>query len=125
MATAYTDPPGWWEYLRFRERFGAILDPQFYTLEWLDGEIWSGRMRLFSNADSAIIVSLKSYPTGALELHVQAATGNLQSVLDLIPQFENWARSMGCIVAAVESRPGWGRVMKDYEVHQVCLRKYL
>jgi hypothetical protein len=121
-------PPGWSEYQRFRDDFIAILDPRFYTPEWLDGEIWSGRLRLFSCADSAIIVAVKPYPTGALELHGMAATGNQRSIVDvLIPQACAWGTAIGCIEASIESRPAWQRVMgrHGWQLSQVKMVKPL
>ena len=121
-------PPGWDEYLRWRDDFAAILDPRFYTVEWLDGEVWSGRIRLFSGPNSCILASIKPYPTGALELHVMAATGELNEIISsTIVSVETWARSIGCIVAVIESRAGWLKVMKasGYKLHQTAIRKEL
>lgn len=76
--------------------------------------------------DAASVFAVKSYPTGALELHGMAAVGNLRSIVtDLIPQAEIIGRELGCIVAVIESRPAWSRVMKDFTVHQVHIRKDL
>jgi len=120
------DPPGWSEYRTWRDAFAAILDPRFYPIGWLDGEIWSGRIRLFSGPKSAILVALKPYPSGAIELHGMAAAGELNELRSsTIPQAENWARSIGCICAVIESRPAWGKIMRDqgYEVFQTAIRK--
>lgn len=126
MATAPLPDPVWDEYMRFRHMFADVLDPDYYPLEWLDGQIWSGKMRLFTTAESAIIVSIKTYPSGLLELHGEMAVGKLQEIISaLIPLSENWARDLGCSVVVIESRPGWGKVMSDYKLHQVCLRKAL
>lgn len=118
----------WAEYLRFRDRLVALLDPRFYSSRWLDGEVWSGRIRLFSGPNSCILASIKPYPTGALELHVMAATGELNELVSsTIVSVETWARSIGCIVAVIESRAGWLKVMKasGYELHQTAIRKEL
>lgn len=119
-------PPGWAEYLRFRDDFANILDPRFYTIAWLDGEVWSGRIRLFSGADSAILATIKAYPTGALEAHVMAAAGELNELISsTIASVETWARSIGCICTVIESRPGWVKMMKasGYELYQTAIRK--
>lgn len=121
-------PPGWSEYQRFRSGFISILDPELYTESWLDGEVWSGRFRLFSHADSAILVSLKAYPTGVREMHVEAAVGELSQLIGpTILLAENWARSIGCRFARIESREGWSRVMKrkGYLLYQTAIRKEL
>lgn len=124
----WTICPDWAEYLRFRDAFAAMLDPRFYTVDWLDMQILGGAMRLFSAGDSAILVSVRTYPTGARELHAEAATGELKAIrASLIPQFEAFGRSQGCDIAVVESRAGWEKIMRQhgYERHQVSVRKAL
>ncbi|MFD1104579.1 hypothetical protein [Sphingobium olei] len=122
MATALVaDPPGWAEYLRFRGGFLSLLDPRKYTAAWLDGEVWSGRIILFSGADSAILVRVKPYPTGFLSLEGEAATGNLSEIVGhLIPQAIAFGRSIGCGEAVIESRSGWAKVMRKHgwQLHQ-------
>lgn len=120
--------PDWADYLRFRLDFAAILDPRFYTVEWLDEQILSGAMRLFYHGDSAILVSVRTYPTGAKELHAEAATGELKAIeASLIPQFLDFGRSQGCEIAVVQSRPGWVKVMQrhGFQVSQISVRKDL
>jgi len=119
-------PPGWDKYLRWREQFVSLLDPDLYPAAWLDSQVWSGQFQLFSDEKSAILASVKRYPTGLLELHGQAAVGELNSLLEsTIPSCENWGRSIGCSRVVIESRRGWAKVMKKfgYEEHQVHIRK--
>lgn len=116
----------WPEYLRFREELVGILDLRLYSAEWLDGEVWSGRMFLFTEADAAILCSLKLYPTGLKECHVEAAAGELRSLTDrLIHRVEQWALKTGCALVTIQSRAGWERLMKPqgYNRHQVAIRK--
>lgn len=115
-------------YLAFRDSFVGLLDPRFYTAEWLDQEVASGRIRCLASSDAAILVSVKTYPTGAKELHFMAAAGDVRALVnDLAPQAEAWGRKQGCIVAVIESREGWQRIMKSsgYGLYQVGLRKEL
>ncbi|WP_370309306.1 hypothetical protein [Sphingobium abikonense] len=120
-------PPGWSDYLRWRAAFAAILDPRFYTIEWLDGEVWSGRIRLFSSEKSAILCALKPYPTGAIVLEGMAAAGELSDIKPTIAIAEEWGRSIGCVCAEIASRPGWAKVMREdgYDIHQIAIRKAL
>ena len=81
---------------------------------------------LFTRGDSAILCSIKTYPTGFKELHGQAAIGNLRAIVsDLIPQAITFGIESGCNEAVISSRKGWERMMKDFEVYQVELRKSL
>lgn len=128
MATALVVPSVWPEWLRFRESFIALLDPACYSAAWLDAEIATGRMLLFTGNDSAIIANVRTYPTGLREFEGQAATGNLAEIVgDLIPLAEAYARQIGCQFASIASREGWAKVMKSsgYSIHQTTLRKTL
>lgn len=118
----------WREYQRFRSDFIAVLDPELYNPEWLDMMLWSGQFRLFTSEKSAILTSIKVYPTGIKELHGEIATGNLGEIVrQLIPQAEAFARTQGCKIAVIQSREGWAKAMKrfGYNIHQTSIRKAL
>lgn len=118
----------WADYRRFRSRFADELDPALYTLDWLDVEVFSGRMRLLSCGNSAILLSFRDYPTGLRELHGEFATGELDVILTtLIPAAEALGRANGCSTAVIQSRSGWVKVMKNhgYERFQTSIRKGL
>lgn len=116
------------EYSRFRKQFAAILDPAYYTIEWLDERVRSGEFQVFTAADSAILTQVKTYPTGLKELHGQVATGELREILSvLIPSALNFGRSIGCRVAVIESREGWSRALRGegWETYQTAIRQWL
>lgn len=116
------------EYLRFRGAFSELLDPRFYPLAWLDEQVASGNIVLLSTGDSAILISVKVYPSGLKEIHGEAAIGKRADIVGvLIPQAEDFGRSIGCEFGGISSRPGWERVMREhgYEIHQTTLRKAL
>jgi hypothetical protein len=118
----------WRDYLRFRDAFAEVLDPRFYTLEWLDGEVACGRMMLFNTRKSAILFSVKTYPTGLKELVGELAVGNLREIAHvLIPLAEQFGKEIGCKSAVIESREGWVKMMRahGYELHQTAIRKVL
>lgn len=117
----------WQDYHGFRDRIAEVVDTRFYTLEWLDAEIWSGRARVWMSGDSCIIATLKVYPAGAKEVHGLVAVGDAGVIRALIRHAEIWGREHGCTVAGIDSRAGWGRVLKEdgYSHYQTCLRKEL
>jgi hypothetical protein len=118
----------WASYCRFRDDFGKAIDPRYYSLEWLDERLLSGRATLFHSGRAALIVELRHYPTGAMDAHALIAAGDLQEIADiLLPLAERWAAEHGCISATVESRPGWAKVLGGlgYETYQVAIRKEL
>ena len=116
---------GWEAYERFRDDYAATFDPRKYSLEWLNGQVWSGIIKAWADDDAGILATVKAYPTGFLELHGMLAAGDLTAIPSLIGHAENWGRSVGCQEAVIESRPGWQRVLKDYTMHQAHLAKEL
>lgn len=120
-------PSFWFDYLPWRPMLAEALDPRFHTIQYLDGLVWSGRARVFTNEHAAILAEIKVYPTGACDVHGLLAAGDLEAIVELIPQAEAWGREMGCIGGIIESRPGWQRVLKDqgYAPHQIAVRKEL
>ena len=117
----------WIDYARFRAAITDVMDQRFYTPEWLDAEIWAGRARFWCTATSAIVATMKIYPTGVREVHGLVAVGGLDDIIMLISAAESWGRELGCIVAGIDSREGWGRQLKGfgYVPYQTCLRKEL
>lgn len=119
-------PETWLAYQRFREQFHAILDENYYPASWLDGEIACGRMVLFTADSSAILVSVKTFPSGLKEVHGEAAVGkHAEIVRILIPRAEKWAKSIGCASASISSRMGWVKMLPDYQIYQTTIRKSL
>lgn len=114
-------------YLRHRDEIAALLDPALYTIEWLDQQIAERRALVLGDDTAVIVVEIKHYPTGAMDVHGIVAAGELEAILGLIEQAENWARDVGCVGALIASRPGWARVLKSrgYEMHQISVRKVL
>ena len=116
------------DYLRWRPEFAKVLDPDLYTLDWLDGRVQDGSALFACCGDAAIIVEFRTYPTGARDLHGLIAAGRLESITDvLIPQAEVFAKAQGAIATVIESRAGWMKalVKHGYEPHQTCIRKVL
>lgn len=116
------------DYLRWRNDFVALLDPELYPAAWLDDQVASGEMVLFSGEKSAILCSVRVYPSGLKEVHGQAAVGELSSIVStLIPLAESYAKSIGCRYASIASREGWSREMRQhgYTLYQTEIRKVL
>ena len=115
-------------YQHWRQAFADMLDPRTHHPEWLDDQVRSGRIKCWATEEAAIIAEIKTYPTGARELHGLAAVGDMMVIVgELIPQAEKWGRKMECDFASIASREGWARVLAPfgYAVHQVTIRKEL
>ena len=116
------------DYLRFRPLFAEALDPRLYTIEHLDQLLFSGRAQIWFGEAAAIVTEVRTYPAGAAVIHGLVAAGDLDEIVGtLIPRAEAWARSIGCAMAIIESRPGWARALKrsGYAPHQLAVRKAL
>jgi len=120
--------PDWAGYLRFRPAFEQAIDPALHSIGWLDGRVLAGEALFWRTERAAIVAEVRQYPTGNRDLHGLIAAGEVNDIAEiLIPQAEAFARSIGCIGAVIESRPGWARRLKGqgYSIHQVALRKEL
>jgi hypothetical protein len=83
-------------YQHWRQAFADMLDPRTHTPEWLDGEVTEGRIKCWATPDAAIIAEIKTYPTGARELHGLAAVGHMVTIVgELIPLAEKWGTQDG------------------------------
>ncbi len=112
-------------YRRHRDGFAEALDPRFFTIEWLDGEIERGAITCFGNDDAAILARIVEYPTGARVVRGVYATGDLKAIIELIPQAEAWGAHFGAAFAKIDSRPAWARLMTDYHTYKVEILKEL
>lgn len=115
------------DYLEHRDEIAGLCDPRFYPVEWIDRQVWTGKIRIMSNETSIIGFELKHYPGGATEIHGMFAAGSLEGILPLIDRAEEFGRELGCTVATIASREGWAKVLKSrgYGPHQVTLIKEL
>jgi hypothetical protein len=50
---------------------------------------------------------------------------NMESWLPLLSQIEDWAKAEGAALVRVMGRPGWARVLKNYQISNVVLERAL
>jgi hypothetical protein len=112
-------------YLPWRDEYSKLADPARYPMSWLDEQVARGSIRAWAVPTAGMLAEVRVYPGGLREAHCMAAAGELAGILELKPIVEAWGRIQGCGEAVVESRIGWAKVLKDYRMHQVSIRKVL
>ena len=117
----------WPAYLSRRGEIAGLLDPRCYTMNWLDSQVWCGRIRCWHDDDALILAEVRMFPAGAREIHGMIAVGDLGGILGLIEQAEQWAINENIEFATIASRAGWSKVLKSrgYAPFQIELRKEL
>lgn len=116
----------WMDYIDWRERFAAVLDPRQFGIEDLDRRILDDSVRIWTSPAAAIVAEIKQYPR-CRTVRGMIAAGEMKAIKALIPLAEAWGREQGCIAGEIVSRPGWARAMRadGYELSQVNLWKDL
>jgi hypothetical protein len=72
--------------------------------------IKDGRMQAWTKDDSLVVTEILGFPN-KLVLHVVFAVGELDDVLALQTQFEEFGRKHGCERVVMEGRPGWDKIL--------------
>lgn len=115
------------DYAVWRPLFEKVIDPRLYTLEWIDRQVREERWKLLTSGKAACLIELRFYPTGACRVAGVVAAGDLEEIRTvLIPQAFEMGRAVpGCIGGLIESRDGWGRVLKQdgWQPYQTTLVK--
>lgn len=113
-------------YLKFRSEIASILDPRTHSVEWLDAQIWYGRAKVWGDDRACLVTEVRSFPTGAFEVHVMVAAGSKRALVEeIIVDVERWATGIGALFVTIASRAAWARVMAPYgyEFWQQEIRK--
>lgn len=119
-------PAEWSAYCRWRPEFEQVIDPRYWPIEWLDDQVVSGRAIFTHSENAAAVYEIKTYPTGAKDVHGLVCAGDLWQIKNLlIPAALERGRSLGCIGFLIESRPGWAKTLRSdgFEVFQVSVRR--
>lgn len=98
------------------------------TIEEIE-EALQGHGILWVNVDQGVryaaVGQLIKVPEG-VQLYVWHGAGELHPYgMDTLLKAEEWARENGCASIEFNGRPGWQKVLPDWKVHSVTLRKTL
>src|SRR3546814_14206610 len=65
--------------------------------------------------DACLVTELRHFPTGAFEVHVLIAAGNMETLVnEIIKRVEAWGRHIGALFVTIASRKGWEKIMRPY-----------
>lgn len=84
-----------------------------HTPDDVSAAIGRGRMQAWTRGDSLVVTEIMQFPRCNV-LNVFLAVGNLDEVLSLIPDLEDFAREHGCKAIRMQGRRGWARVLPSY-----------
>lgn len=102
-------------YEAWRERLAQGLNPELYTLAWLDDLLHSGAARLFATDLAAMVVEDRVFPTGVKACCVVVAAGDHQEIVNTLrPIIEEWGKAGGCTKGLVESFPAWAKILAPH-----------
>ena len=116
------------DYAAWRGRLTEGINQELYPVEYLDRLLIEGRAAFLATSDAAIIIEIKTFPSGVRAVAGIVAAGDKDEIRGrLIPAAEEIGRRAGCKYGLIESRPGWCRAMKEdgYELFQASIIKEL
>ena len=83
-----------------------------------------GEMQLIAGENAAIVTQIIRYPRLKTCLVVLAG-GDLEEIKRKQPEFEVWAKTLGCSRVEIDGRDGWARALDGYHKARVVLQKEL
>lgn len=91
-----------------------------YTLEEIEERISNHAYQLWSGKESAIITQVLS-SEGKNVLNILLCGGNMEELLDGLPQLEQFAKFFNCSSIIGGGRKGWIKVLKEHGFKQKFL----
>ena len=92
-------------------RKALALAANTHDLEDIIEALNRGEMQAFHNDRAIVITEIAQSPRRKF-VHVFMSAGDLDGVLELMPQIEEWGKSLGCEFARASVRPGYEPILK-------------
>lgn len=84
-----------------------------HTIDDIYKGILERRFQFWPAHDAALVTEVIDYPRER-HLHVFLAGGNLETILEMRPSIEAYAKALDCSAMGMCGRAGWARALKDY-----------
>ena len=97
-------------------------------LDLLQEQAYSGQLQVWRNDRAVVMAHVIEFPTSAIGVHVVAAQGEMEAVLEMIDhEVEPFAIYIDADWITVSGRKGWERVgrSRGYLLDEVVLKKRL
>ena len=104
------------------------------TLEETASDLMAKRKQLWVVVDddkrikAALVTSLQRFVTGIKQANVillGGEKGHLRDIIELLPQFESWAKTEGCSRVRFILRKGWAKHLPEYDLVAYVMSKDL
>lgn len=100
-----------------------------WTLAHVKADLRSAKAQVWALSDGApvgvVITRIENYHDVRFGLLWIAAGNGLEHARLMLEPIERWFKEKGCTRCEIAGRKGWERVLRDYEVSSVTLRKEL
>lgn len=93
-----------------------------YAIQDVWTDVWAGRAQFWPLERSAAVTRIHDYPQASV-LRIWLAGGEMDDLLANMWRLEEFARETGCKAIELEGRKGWERVMPDFRLVSVTLRR--
>mgnify|MGYP004374762631 CR=1 FL=1 len=81
-----------------------------------------GLAQAWGNGRSAVITEIITHPRSKV-LNVWAVGGIIEDILEMEPKIEAWAKTQGCTKAQLSGRPGWDKVLKNWNKKSIIMKR--
>ena len=110
------------ELKRCRDWIEAALEYSGGTHDFMDvvDGVFAGRYQLWPAPRGCLVTEIVQYPKKKV-LHIFLAGGEMDQLLDMYDDVSEFGRSQGCVRMTLAGRPGWKRVLSDWQQDFVVL----
>ena len=119
-----TNLPEWWERAKPALEDMARASNGRESLETIRDALIDGRNQLWHEKGAFALTAIDDHPTGLVTFSFLGLVGkDREAWLGVLDEMLDWAREQGCTMVQTLARPGWKRVLKDWEMTHVFLER--